>query len=277
VKQRTKTSRPRKDRQVAACPGCTEHPEPIDSLGKFHAVCSSVLRRDNVYWFRGHCDISWRLTPFALRYTDSTRRRRALGLLADFKRYVESRLRNPPPREAELKWVQHAQHYGLPTRLLDWTASGNVALYFACLSLPKTPECDGGVIVLNPKDLNRQSTKEWRIFDAHSDAEIINAYLALGEDEDPKGTDTIAINPVWDSERIACQRGAFTLHGSKNFTLTLDQAPSLVCFRIPRESKGRILDELELAGTDEMSIFPEPEHVCRYLIWRERLDTFGAQ
>jgi len=73
------------------------------------------------------------------------------------------------------------------------------------------------------------------------------------------------------------QQGAFTLHGSRNFTLTFEQAPSIVRFTIRSENKENLLHELERVGINEMSIFPEPEHMCHYLVWREKLDAFGAQ
>ncbi len=200
-------------------------------------------------------------------------------LVADFKRYVRIKLPNLPTRDDELEWVQLARHYGLHTRLLDWTRNAAIALYFACLESRLSENRDGTVFVINPKDLNREADeriRESRIFDAYTDHARIKKYLSLSGKRNPRGLKTIAINPVWNSERIMLQQGAFTLHGSRDFTLTREQAPSLVCLQVPAKKKHTLLHELETAGINEMSIFPEPEHICRYLAWREQLDTIGA-
>jgi hypothetical protein len=259
-------------------PGCRMYPQSIASLGDFFSVCTGLLKEDGVFWFRGHANLTWRLTPFALRYRSEEERDRALNLLKDFKRYAQIKLPHPPGRDEELEWVQQARHFGLPTRLLDWTRNAAIALYFACLRTPEENNPDGAVFVLNPEDLNREADpKNARILDAHSDADRIAAYLRLPGNQDPHGLKTIAINPVWNSERIVVQQGTFTLHGSREFTLTRDQAPSLVCLKVRAESKQKLLSELEHAGINEMTIFPEPEHICRYLVWREKLDMLGAR
>jgi hypothetical protein len=61
------------------------------------------------------------------------------------------------------------------------------------------------------------------------------------------------------------QQGAFTLHGSKTFTLTGKQVPSLVYVPILKKYKKALSAELERFGVSEMTIFPEPEHVCSFL------------
>ncbi len=259
-------------------PGCRMYRQPIASLGDLFSVCAGLLKEDGIFWFRGHANLAWTLTPSALRYAGAEARTKALNLLRDFKRYAQTKLPHPPGRhDEELEWVQLARHFGLPTRLLDWTRNAAIALYFACLRATEENDADGAVFILNPEDLNREADpKNARILDAHSDADRIARYLRLSGVRNRRGLRTIAINPVWNSERIVLQQGAFTLHGSREFTLTREQAPSLVCLRVPCAHKQRLLSELERAGINEMSIFPEPEYMCRYLVWREKLEILGT-
>lgn len=127
------------------------------------------------------------------------------------------------------------------------------------------------VFILNPIDLNRMSYPRMpRIFNVRSDERIINEYLKLGGRKRVGGPNTIAINPVWNSERLVLQKGTFTLHGGR-FQLDSRQAPSLVGLPILREWKAQLLLELGQVGVDEMSIFPELEHACSFLIGKANL------
>jgi len=250
-------------------PDCQRIRERITRLGIYFDVLNSALRKERTFWFRGNADLTNRLTPSALRSPNLVKRNRALSLLNDFKRFGELKLQKPPNADEEFKWIQLAQHYGLPTRLLDWTKNAAIALYFAC---DKEPERDGAVFILNPIDLNRKTfPKEARIFDPHQDAKLIKKYLELDGMKDPEGLKTIAVDPPWNSQRIILQQGVFTLHGSRYFTLTDKQAPSLVYLKIEKDYKQSLLDELERIGINEMSIFPKAEHMCSYLRWRENL------
>lgn len=244
-------------------PNCPAIPHKITHLGKYFDVFNSLLKKDDTFWFRGHGDLKWGLTPSALRYKEESERNKSLQLVSDFKRFAEMKLERPPAVDEELKWIQLARHYGLPTRLLDWTRNAAIALYFACCEEQKK---DGAVFVLNPVELNRQiDTKTPRVFDPNLDKEVIKKYLNLDGRINSHGTGTIAINPTWNSSRIMAQQGVFTISGSKYFTLTEKIASSLVYIEIKKRYKKALLEELERVGVNEMSIFPELEHLCNYL------------
>jgi hypothetical protein len=235
----------------------------ITTLSDFFGVFHSLLEPNKVFWFRGHSDMTHRLAPSALRYGRLEERDRALGLLTDVKRFLEMKLSRPPMLDDELGWMQVAQHYGLPTRLLDWTQNAAVALFFACCN---DPDRDGLVVVLNPIELNQSTdAKLPRVFNLGRDSSIIEKYFKLDGRTHLNGRRTIAIDPTWNTERIAMQHGAFTLHGSRKFDLDRHQASSLLYVPILRENKVSLLSELGRVGIGEMFIFPEPEHVCAHL------------
>jgi hypothetical protein len=241
----------------------------IAYLSDFFAVCHALLRPNKVYWFRGHSSLKYRLKPSALRYPSAKKRAQALSLVSELRRYLDMKLARPPERDDDLGWMQVAQHYGLPTRLLDWTENAAVALFFACHSRPNS---DGLVAILKPEELNqsRDPKTPW-IYNPQRDAGIIAPFFKLDGKQRVRGEHTIAINPAWNTERIAQQRGAFTLHGSRQFELDRSQASSLLYVPILHEYKESLLNELERVGIGEMFIFPEPEHVCSHLLRNARL------
>lgn len=249
---------------------CSKLRQKITSLADFLAVVSDAIRTEGPFWFRGHDDVTYSLTPSALRFSKLPNRIKALGLMADFKRIAELKLPRAPSPENEFAWTLIAQHYGLPTRLLDWTESATTALYFACL----TDDLDGVVFILNPVDLNRWSyPSKPRVLDPLLDSETICTYLKMGAKKEKRGRNPVAVSPVWNSERLIIQRGVFTLHGNKMFSLDGKEIPSLTAIPIPKEFKQRLRLELQRIGVDEMTLFPELEHSCAHLKRRVGLEN----
>lgn len=66
--------------------------------------------------------------------------------------------RNPIISDGFLEDMINAQHYELPTRLLDWTESALIALYFAVNQNIEKDECDSIVWALNPIALNSKTS-----------------------------------------------------------------------------------------------------------------------
>lgn len=110
-----------------------------------------------------------------------------------------------------------------------------------------------------------------RVLDPQRDRELILKYLSLGPRESRSGAHPLAINPIWNSERLIYQKGVFTLHGTR-FSLDKGLVPSLVGVPILSEHKNKLRKELQRIGVDEMTLFPELEHSCAHLKRRCGLD-----
>lgn len=240
---------------------------PVCTLSDYLAVMRGLDSVGSQFWYRGHGSIDWTLTPRALRFHQQAARERAIALLQDFKRYAPRRVNDPTPSN-DLEWTQVAQHYGLPTRLLDWTRNPSIALYFACLR----PAQDGVVYILDPLSLNDTSLEDFRrIPDSADDLGLIKPYLRLDGKRNPRGVRTIGIDASWTTERMQKQDGAFTLHGSHTFRLTASQAPVLMGLPILRRFKQALSEELEQTKVTRSELFPELEHLCAHLMMRARL------
>jgi hypothetical protein len=218
-------------------------------------------------WFRGHGDASWELEPGWCRMSPAGRTLGAdwyneSNLLAEFKLRAPRYLQTVPATEWE--WLFVMQHYGLPTRLLDWTESALVGLYFALRDSPG--DCDAGVWVLDPWWLNHHSLKRYHIPVA-GDPSLRGWAPRLAAGRLARRL-PVAIKPIHGSTRIATQRGFFTIHGAdrRAFRSLVGRArekPHLELWRIPLAAMDGIRQELAIAGITETEIFPELEALCR--------------
>lgn len=133
------------------------------------------------------------------------------NVLDCFKRRAHHFVSCPPDPKNTLEWLALIQHYGGPTRLLDFTRSFYVAVFFAL----ETAESDAAVWCLNT-DLLRETSKELLsgIGVGKFDPERICGQLI------DKGIDistTIDIEPYRLNERLIAQRGLFVMPCSLQF------------------------------------------------------------
>lgn len=92
---------------------------------------------ENDFIFRGHGSSDWKLEPRLERDIDIKARKHIslsvveCEILSRFKRRAHHYLRSAEVPESDLEWLALIQHYGGPTRLLDFTTSIYIAAYFA--------------------------------------------------------------------------------------------------------------------------------------------------
>ena len=96
--------------------------------------------RSNVFKYRGQSDKYWKLIPKAGREIISKSNDETIFI--QWKRRAKFYLKNQNLNDWELLSI--AQHTGLPTRLLDWSHSPLVALFFCC---SENLEKDGAVFI----------------------------------------------------------------------------------------------------------------------------------
>ena len=98
--------------------------------------------------FRGVTDNRHELVPSVGRNTEAGTSGDVSSLerdlMEEFKRLSASELISLPTSDFE--WLFLAQHYGLPTRLLDWSSNPLVALFFA---VERKDDVDGAVYMVN--------------------------------------------------------------------------------------------------------------------------------
>lgn len=247
-------------------------------------------------WYRGHADKEWELLPKVQRNfvgSEEELFRRERYYTNDFQARA-SVFKSPSlPINEYADWLTLMQHYGLPTRLLDWSRSPLVALYFA-VSDENASDRDGCVWMLTPGKLNesqclekpsmidgkkydnvyiyntKHKTIETMIYPAFrrwnfsGEPEAITAedrrFAHRFEDLKDK---IAACYPTEADSRVYNQFAAFTVHNSIKKLVDICDDTTLLRITIPKKYKDNLRYELFVCGITQSYIYPDLEHLAK--------------
>lgn len=221
-------------------------------------------------WYRGVNNSSHSLKPSISRSTKIS----SEDDVDEIERQISATFsqRSPPFLDRDLggSWKElfFMQHYGIPTRLLDWSESPFVSLYFALCNVPRNssgkPSRDAALWLCDPIEWNRSALShisfKGGILDENS--EEIKAYAPdpkIGQ----KATQPVMIYGVHNSPRIVAQRGVFALFGKSmkgmDGVFRDGDFPDrcLVKLIIPKINIDELLHSLFQKGFSESTIFPD--------------------
>lgn len=207
-------------------------------------------------FFRGHADVNWPLVP-------SLGRRRFHANLEnniyyDFLTYGTSWL---PPNVDSWDTLFVMRHHGLPTRLLDWTQSFSVAVFFAL----SRSVADAAVWVLDPYRLNKSTTRDEAIWHPQTDFPHNYHHYFIADPKKKFPGAAIAILPNKASPRVLSQRAVFTIHRSPDEPLNSVCRPALTKIVLPKRALEGAKDFLRLAGVNEFTLFPDLDGLAQWL------------
>ena len=198
--------------------------------------------------FRGEASGDNPLRPGAGRLGRSADGERDEALSEEDERAALTRFKNDalphvsitPRIDRDLEWLAIAQHYGMKTRLLDWTESLLIAAFFAVESSRSTR----GVIY---------GVKGLPIIDSTVDPFTVD--------------DVCVYRPSRIAPRIAPQWSVFTIHPrpSEDFRSSGRVRKWVIH---GRETCRRIKLILDFCGINYASIFPDLEGLARHIYWR---------
>jgi hypothetical protein len=224
-------------------------------------------------WFRGQQKAHWHLRPKLYRDYGDHQRRSAKKIEDEIRE--EFIVRAPvlsdikPADVDDWEWYFLMQHFGAPTRLLDWTQGALIGLYFAVRDNPGF--YDAAVWMLDPYELNHRVFGRDEVIPPSAnvnrhDKELMKRWLPDRFSEARLPKYPIAIYPTHIARRISSQRSCFTIHGGDEEGLDTLARVKNSCLQktiIPQSAMRNIRSELETCGIDETTIFPDLDGLSR--------------
>ena len=199
--------------------------------------------------YRGQSNESWSLLPKIGRMYDKMKENyidwhtMEDDIVQRFKKYARPHMTFTPT--SDIEWIVHAQHHGLPTKLLDWSSNPLKALYFAVENVNNTN--DGIVWGFEPNGYYDSLT------------ELVK--------QQSKFNSLVIYFPDYLNTRVSSQDSCFTIFplppGRRQMKPIEPKSPhlrkinNLQQFIVPNRFKKYIREELDSLGVSHKTLFPD--------------------
>ncbi|MBQ7446173.1 MAG: FRG domain-containing protein [Clostridia bacterium] len=234
-----------------------------------------IGRHRSMYVYRGVPDADYRMTTSLYRNCKHLQKTLEPAILNNFKKYAVI----DDPSVEQSVWMQMilGQHYGLPTRLLDWSHSALVALHFAATEadMDKMEDHDCAVwridmteihSLLPPryqKALSESTTSIFSVKTLSSVTESLEQY-----DMDMRGDSMVVVEPPSIEQRIVNQYSFLSIvpMGMPDVEQFLDDKTSnTVKYVIDGKLRWRLRDMLDQLNISERIVYPGLEGLSSWI------------
>ncbi|WP_179863502.1 FRG domain-containing protein [Bacillus toyonensis] len=235
--------------------------EWISILNKVSEFTNNT-EKDRV-WFRGHNNINYELNSGLFRlelgneiseYKDSE--------TSAYNRFHISSQTLITKNSWDLLYIM--QHHGVRTRLLDWTESFAISLYFALKNWEHTKQ-DACIWMLDPIKLNKKSLDRSTIVFPKEEFRYPNEFFKKNI------THSFALAPNQNNPRIIAQKGFFTVQGNglqpleNEFNGDLQEQSVLEKITLNQNILPDAEKFLKICGIDEFILFPDLEGLAQVI------------
>jgi FRG domain len=217
-------------------------------------------------WWRGHASAKWDVEP-SIHQKGRAEDESAMGVY--FRQQAKVRHADVPDNNDHAGWLFLMQHYGLPTRLLDWSESSLIALFFA-LDSKEFKDHDAMVWGIKPSVLNFTQTGVHGILKC--EGEKVQPLLEAASSDVLSNADgkALAIGSQHIDIRQMVQLSQFTIHDT---TTPLNNMPKanefLRSIRIPSTSKHVLREQLAQFQITRASLYPDLYNLAKHVEGQE--------
>jgi hypothetical protein len=253
----------------------------VQSLKQYISLVERLRgKHRELLWFRGCGDASYELKPSLYRHKGSKTIEEFMALEKKLVSRFQQKSIPFHSRSLTDPWdcLFLMQHYGVPTRFLDWSESPLMALFFAVTSARHNLDARGQPVFKNDASIWLLDPQLWnkRAIDLRSfTGEILTTDHANASSYKPVGDVStmkpfpIAIYGAHNSQRIVAQRGVFVCFGKDTYPMeTLYEKHkfpinSLKKVVIKRSNLPDMYEALRRHGITDSVAFPDLDGLSR--------------